>query len=244
MTAEGNSYTGDWSTGTRKHIQPGDRLFLLKQGKAPKGIMGSGKAVSDVSRRPHWNDDRTLAGKSALYVHVEFDRVLDPETDEILPLALLEEGELGTVNWNTRASGISLDRVAEELERLWQSHLLKLDYTDPNDEELTACEGELKEDLRRHRKREGRLRRIKLVQVLKNEGRLKCEVPGCGFDFLEVYGEIGRGFAHVHHRRPLGKRKRPSLTRLSDLAIVCPICHAMIHRGGKNRLLKGLIRSR
>ena len=73
------------------------------------------------------------------------------------------------------------------------------------------------------------------------EGRLPCEVPGCAFDFLAVYGEIGTGYAQVHHRRPLSDRTRPSETRLSELVVVCANCHVMIHRGGECRPLETLL---
>jgi predicted HNH restriction endonuclease len=73
---------------------------------------------------------------------------------------------------------------------------------------------------------------------------LKCEVPGCGFDFEAVYGELGRDYAQVHHLKPLGDRTTPSETKLNDLAIVCANCHAMIHRGGKCRPLDKLIQTK
>src|ERR1700733_16294659 len=93
MIAEGTSYTEGWSTGKRKHMQPGDRLFLLKQGKEPRGIMASGKAVSDVYQGAHWDDELSLTGETTLYLDVEFDRILDPESEEILHLSLLMEAE-------------------------------------------------------------------------------------------------------------------------------------------------------
>lgn len=58
----------------------------------------------------------------------------------------------------------------------------------------------------------------------------RCSV--CGIDFGEMYGEIGRGFIHVHHTVPLntiGKGYR--VTPDTDLIPVCPNCHAMLHRG-------------
>ena len=53
----------------------------------------------------------------------------------------------------------------------------------------------------------------------------------CDFDFENRYGERGRGYIHVHHKRPLSSL--PSTYRLdpkNDLVPVCPNCHAMLHR--------------
>ena len=52
----------------------------------------------------------------------------------------------------------------------------------------------------------------------------------CGMNFREQYGEIGEGFIHVHHRKPLALRKvsyKPD--PIVDLVPVCPNCHAMLH---------------
>ena len=57
----------------------------------------------------------------------------------------------------------------------------------------------------------------------------KCCV--CGMDFESIYGERGKGFIHVHHKDPLGGETDERDTRFEDLAMVCPNCHAMLHRG-------------
>ena len=89
-------------------------------------------------------------------------------------------------------------------------------------EGLSLTEGEVSWAYRQHRRREKRLRKAKIQEALaQGGGRLRCEVPGCGFDFFEVYGEIGREFAHVHHLEPLGGRDDATATSLADLAIVC-----------------------
>ncbi len=105
----------------------------------------------------------------------------------------------------------------------------------------SVWEGGFKIAIRRHRLREKRLRKRKIQETLRVEnGRLRCEVPGCGFDFLAVYGELGRDYAHVHHKKPLSDRTNPEMTKLSELAIVCANCHSMIHRGGLCRALEDL----
>ena len=54
----------------------------------------------------------------------------------------------------------------------------------------------------------------------------------CGIDFEKMYGELGKGFIHVHHIVPIhtigqGYKVDPA----NDLVPVCPNCHAMLHRG-------------
>jgi hypothetical protein len=105
-----------------------------------------------------------------------------------------------------------------------------------------GLEGALRRRLARHRKREKRLRAFKIREHLAQGKRLACEVPGCGFDFEETYGELGKNYAHVHHLKPLGSRGGDEVTRLEDLAVVCANCHAMIHRGRECRPLAGLVR--
>jgi 5-methylcytosine-specific restriction protein A len=69
------------------------------------------------------------------------------------------------------------------------------------------------------------------------QARLDClEAHGttccvCSFDFLANYGDIGAGYIHVHHLKPLGEiRSEYEVDPVNDLRPVCPNCHAMIHR--------------
>jgi 5-methylcytosine-specific restriction enzyme A len=102
-------------------------------------------------------------------------------------------------------------------------------------DEPEALEGQARRQDVLRRTRDLGLRSRKISSALQSTGRLICEVPGCGFDFHAVYGELGRDFAIVHHELPLGSRKRARRTRSSELRIVCANCHAMIHRGGETR---------
>jgi hypothetical protein len=97
-----------------------------------------------------------------------------------------------------------------------------------SEDEDEALEGRLLSKLHRVRERDHRLVRRKKQAVVSAEGRLLCEV--CDFDFAQVYGPLGRGFAECHHRIPLGSLQGSSQTRLADLAIVCANCHRMLHR--------------
>lgn len=51
----------------------------------------------------------------------------------------------------------------------------------------------------------------------------------CGFNFEQVWGEIGRNYIHVHHLEPLHRGERLTDAHV-DLRPVCPNCHAMLHR--------------
>ncbi|WP_419774650.1 HNH endonuclease [Halarcobacter sp.] len=57
----------------------------------------------------------------------------------------------------------------------------------------------------------------------------KCQI--CNFDFEKVYGELGKDFIHVHHKKPISEiGKEYIVDPIKDLIPVCPNCHAMLHR--------------
>ncbi len=52
----------------------------------------------------------------------------------------------------------------------------------------------------------------------------------CNFDFEKIFGEIGKGFIHVHHVKPLSEvNEEYKINPIQDLRPVYPNCHAMIH---------------
>lgn len=112
-----------------------------------------------------------------------------------------------------------------------------------SDFEFEGFEGKMLRRFVAHRQRENRLRLAKIREALhRNQGKLICEVPRCGFDFEKRYGINGLGYALVHHLRPLSSVSHKGMrTKQTDLAIVCANCHAMIHKGGECRPLKNLI---
>jgi hypothetical protein len=111
------------------------------------------------------------------------------------------------------------------------------------DDEVYGFEGTRRLAFILHRTRESRLRLAKLKETKQiNNGRLICEVPNCGFEFSTKYGELGDGYAQVHHKRPLSDAPDEGMNvRMSELAVVCANCHVMIHRGGECRPIEGLI---
>ncbi len=247
-SAAGQIVSEAWSChANHKNIKKGDRAFLVRLGEEPKGIVASGWTTSDPYSGIHWNKEKAARGEKTFYAECEWERLLNPFVDEPLSMSRLESGKLAAMHWTPQSSGVLIPaEVAEELERIWAKHIgaSSLGSVDA-DQEISAFEGDERMAFVRHRKREQKLRDAKLKQAReKCRGRLTCEVPRCGFDFEATYGELGRDYAQVHHLKPLGDRTTPSETRLSDLAVVCANCHAMVHRGGKCRSLENLIQTR
>jgi len=58
---------------------------------------------------------------------------------------------------------------------------------------------------------------------------LNCSI--CNINFEETYGNIGIGYIHVHHIKPLSEiNDSYTINPETDLIPVCPNCHAMLHR--------------
>ena len=110
----GKSVSICWSCGNTKKIEEGDRVFILRQGIEPKGICASGIVIEGSFEDINW------VGHLSQYIECEFDTLLNPETDKILPRYILSEPPFSGVHWNTQRSGISIpDAIAVELEKLW-----------------------------------------------------------------------------------------------------------------------------
>jgi hypothetical protein len=59
-----------------------------------------------------------------MYLTVRWEKLLNPETESILPREWLNEGALSRVNWNTQISGITIrPEAAEVLEARWADFL-------------------------------------------------------------------------------------------------------------------------
>lgn len=114
----------DWSCGNNKSIARGDRLFLLRQGEEPRGIVGAGWAESEPYEAVHWREEKAKAGRTTMYVNVRWQILLNPETESIFPREWLNEGLLSKVNWNTQISGITIrPGAAEVLEDRWSAFM-------------------------------------------------------------------------------------------------------------------------
>lgn len=107
-----------------KSIRPGDRVFLIRLGVPPRGIIASGSAVSGAYLTPHWDPEKRRQGKSSRCVDIALSRLLD--TDAAPPLSVddLNEPPLDEMHWRIQGSGVMIPaHVAAALESRWLAHL-------------------------------------------------------------------------------------------------------------------------
>jgi HKD family nuclease len=105
-----------WSCGVTKAIPKGSRLFLVRLGVQPKGLVGSACARSSPYYDRHWDPDKDRRGQQALYVDIDFDVLIER------PIISLDElrDKWPTFNWSPQASGVRIpDDIASQLERAW-----------------------------------------------------------------------------------------------------------------------------
>lgn len=224
--------SGRWSTGHTKRIKKGDRVFLLRQGQEPRGIIGSGEATSSVFPDEHWDG----SGRDCNYVEFRLDTFLDYRKTILSRKTLLSN--VPNVNWDTQASGISVAGDSlKKLDELWSKISRKTVGKSPPADEHEPLDIPSK-DRDKPCGEEGAPRTVKLTVYERDPAAREacirhwgenCQI--CGFSFESVYGKIGRGYIHVHHIVPISsdkKKTRPNPRK--DLIPLCPNCHAMVHR--------------
>ncbi len=222
----GNFMSIRWSCGRSKRIKKGDRVFLIRLGEEPRGVFASGIVLAGSYNDEHWDAARAAMGGTTMYVEVQLDALLNPETDTIIPRELLDGELFSAMHWDTQMSGISIpSKIAGELEKVWAA--------------FSAGRGlmlaeEIEDDAIIY---EGAVRRISVNAYERSpKARQKCidyygaSCVVCGFDFRVVYGKVGDGF-NVHHLKQLSKvGEQYKVDPIRDMRPVCPNCHAIIHR--------------
>lgn len=129
--------------------------------------------------------------------------------------------------WNEFAGDFSrLTRVASAIREAGPFVASLDDAMTSEDEEAT--EGQILTRVHKIRERNRRLVDQKKQITIRKRGRLQCEV--CSFCFGTFYGHLGEHFIECHHTVPLSDYRSSSVTKLTDLALVCANCHRMIHR--------------
>lgn len=130
-----------------------------------------------------------------------------------------ERDDSFSVQWQHRINGESLNYILNVVYGIIDKHI------ECNDEQLLT-EGKVSKSVSVTHERNLKARQI----CLKHNG-YNCKV--CGMDFEKMYGELGKGFIHVHHIVPVSERGGEyEVDPIKDLVPVCPNCHAMLHHKG------------
>jgi hypothetical protein len=235
-TADGVSHQDQWSTGKRRHVATGDRVYLLKQGELPRGIIASGRITSDtVSELPHYIEERAAQGDTALRAEVEFERILNPA---IVPPLFVEDIE--GVYWNTQSSGIEIaEPAAAEVERRWERYLLELDGAGRLNLSATKAQAE---GLPEYQPADGnwRVQALQLIRARRGQQAFRdalrkrygdrCLVSGCRLvDALES-AHIKPYRGQVDHHPANGLLLRADLHTLFDLNLIGVVPGTLIVR--------------
>ena len=219
-----------WSCGNSKSIKKGDRVFLIRLSEEPRGIMGSGFAKSSYYVAPHWDGTK---GKTSNYIDIEFDILINPIKNVLFDKSLLDNVDPQNLQqWFPQQSGISIKaEVIDALESKWFDFITENKYirnSFVSNDVLT----DIKETFR-----EGKSKDIIQTRYERNpEARKRClthygySCKVCSFNFENHFGEVGKGFIHVHHINQISEIGREyEIDPIKDLIPVCPNCHSMIH---------------
>lgn len=227
------SYIDSWSCGGTKSIRRGDRVFLMRLGRYPKGIIASGWAQDGWYKSVHWDLKKRQQGIRANYINVDFDIILNSDKENILEYDELQQGILKNMHWFSQSSGISIPNdIANILEKKWSDFNKDRNVFSSRTETLTE------EIINPDRYFEGAIKTIKVNGYERNSrARQECidyygyDCYCCGINLECMYGGIAKNFIHVHHLVPLADiKKKYELNPVKDLRPVCPNCHAVIHR--------------
>ena len=118
-TKAGQKFPPEPWTCYNKHPRIGDDIFLMKTGLPPRGILAHGHVVKESYEAAHYDDKKAAEGEKQSRVDVEFDGILDYNSEQILPQDELEE-KFPQQQWSPQRSGIEIqDHVIPELKSMW-----------------------------------------------------------------------------------------------------------------------------
>lgn len=107
-----------WTCASHRVVKLGDRAFLIKLGPGPRGLIGSGYVSSLPFEDVNWK------GKKTMRVMINFERLINPYSHQLLTPEILKEKLGGRQLWSTQSSGIVIrEGVLPELEELWVNFL-------------------------------------------------------------------------------------------------------------------------
>lgn len=225
ITRKGGKAKEPWSFGRSAKARPGDRVFLIKLGQHPKGLVGSGHVVAKPKVDRHYADPDK---PPQFYVDIDWDYLVNGYKTVVIPIEELKDAPFSKQLWSTQTSGISIKPdVAAALERLWAERTGVSGGSWIGEENLGVVvhmEGGKSQVVVNRFERDPAARAACIAHF-------GCKCAVCEVDLEAVYGPAAAGFIHVHHIKPLATTGKTRIDPRRDLRPVCPNCHAIIHRG-------------
>jgi hypothetical protein len=106
-----------WSTGNRRTMSQGDRVFLIRQGDDQRGLVGVGEVAGEVREGPHWDENERKRGKKSSLVDVRWSAL---SREPLLDLSTLVRETGDSDIWSSQSGGVALKPdVARRLEESW-----------------------------------------------------------------------------------------------------------------------------
>lgn len=120
-THAGRTVNHRWGCANGK-VSKGDKAYLVKVGKPPKGIVAIGEIVSEQYEAPHWDKRKEQEGEVHQCVDIAFSRIQDPSRgDPYVTESDLKEIDVDNQRWFPRNAGIEIKpQSARALDKLWK----------------------------------------------------------------------------------------------------------------------------
>ena len=120
-THEGKTVTHRW-TCANHNASVGDKVYLVRSGVEPKGIVANGNIVKASFEDLHWDEKKASEGKTSWYVDVSFSRIQDPlVNDPYLKSDDLKKITVDKQVWFPQSSGIEIKQRSEGiLKKHWE----------------------------------------------------------------------------------------------------------------------------
>jgi hypothetical protein len=113
----------NWSVAEHEKAHAGDRFIFVKVGYAkPTGIVGVGHFTSE----PYEGKDWSGQGRKTFYMDMEWETVINPSSDSVLPTGKLIEA-VPEISWTKGKAGVEVPPdAASIIFNLWHAYLLNL----------------------------------------------------------------------------------------------------------------------
>jgi 5-methylcytosine-specific restriction protein B len=121
-THRGETITRRWSCANR-NTSVGDKVYLVRTGAEPKGIIATGTIVTASYQDAHWQNNMASEGKTQWCVDVSFTLIQDPlSEDPYLGAEDLNKIVVDQQVWFPQSSGIEIkQRSATILRKQWEN---------------------------------------------------------------------------------------------------------------------------